>query len=63
MIPDGARRAGRISDVIRAVENVTDTYRLKIEGGHVFITFSFPTASEQCGCGGECGCKGGKDAA
>ena len=63
MISDGARKAGRISDVIRAVENVTDTYRLKIEGGRVFITFILPIVSEPCGCGGECGCKGGKDAA
>ena len=44
-----------ISDVIRAVENITDTYVLKVEGGYVSIVFPFPETG--CKCGGDCKCK------
>ena len=59
MIADGARRPGRVSDIIRAVENVSETYRLKIESGYVFISFPFPDGG--CKCGGNCKCKGGEE--
>lgn len=61
MIPDGARRqTGRLSDVIRAVENITTTYTLKVERGYVSFAFPFPGTKSQpqpCKCGGGCTCK------
>lgn len=52
--------SGRLSDVIRAVENITPTYTLKVERGYVSFAFPFPGTKSQpqpCKCGGGCTCK------